>query len=292
MNIITVYYNFANYKSRYESSLKCIQYLNQIPNINLYIIELAYCDQQYVLTDKNNKNHLQLRCNHPLWHKENLINIGITKLLPKDWEYVAWIDCNVHFENSDFVKKTLNKLQEYDFVQMFSTLKCIEYNSEKYTEYGSLMYYVSKNEYSPTLKPGGAWACTKKGYNSIGKLYDKSLCESDCILAHALGLHRNYHMSAKNCKYLCDVDLYVNNIIKQQLKVSYVDNIMVYYWHGNQENRKYHLFRHKMLTKIKYDPDFFTYDGNCLLIPSDLCPLIVLNEFKKYFESRQEDLIT
>jgi len=291
MNIITIYYNFSNYKSRYEASSKCVEYFSKISNINFYIVELAYGAQQFVLTNENNKNHLQLRCNHPLWHKENLINIGIAKLLPKDWQYVAWIDCNITFENDDFIEKTIMKLQEYDFIQMFGTIKCINKPSLHCDILNSFMYCISNNEYSPSAKPGGAWACTKKGYELIGKLYDKSLCESDCILAHALGLHRNYHMSSKNCSYLNDVNSYVIDIIKQQLKVSYVDNIIIYYWHGNQENRKYHLFRHKMISKLNYNPNDFEYDENGLLIPSKLCPLNITNEFKKYFESRLEDAV-
>lgn len=42
-------------------------------NVKLYIV---YNNQSFKITEKNNKNHLQLRTDTPLWHKENMINIG------------------------------------------------------------------------------------------------------------------------------------------------------------------------------------------------------------------------
>lgn len=289
MNIITVYYNFSNYKSRYEVSKKCVEYFSKISNINFYIVELAYGDQKFMLTDSLNKNHLQLRCNYPLWHKENLINIGINKLLSDDWQYIAWIDCNILFENTDFIEKTMVKLQDYDFVQMFSKIKYINQNNQSETTYDSFIYVASKNEYSPSAKPGGAWACTKKAWEKIEKLYDKSLCESDCILAHAIGLNRYYHMSLKIYPYLDDVNSYINNILKQQFKTSYVNNIAIYDWHGNQENRTYHLFRNKMIKKLNYNPNYLIYNDDGVLVPSDVCPKNIINGFEQYFESRIED---
>ena len=52
----------------------------------------------YINTNANNKKHLQLNTNNiPLWHKENMINIGIRKLLPNNWKAVAWIDADIEF---------------------------------------------------------------------------------------------------------------------------------------------------------------------------------------------------
>lgn len=288
LNVIAVYYNYCNYKSRHQVSKKFIDKYQYHPNINLYLIELAYEEKEFVLTDKNNKNHLQLRTKNPLWHKENLINIGINKLLPENWNSIAWIDCNIEFENDDFIEKTLEKLQQYDFVQMFSTIKYKNSDNQIDTYY-SFMY---NNDLSS--KPGGAWACTKIGYDKIGKLFDKSLCESDCILAHALKFKKSYYKknnNNKNNKYLDCVSNYVDNIIKNNITVSYVNNIIIYFWHGNQENRNYHIFRKKMIIDLQYDPDSFFYDSDGVLIPNDNCDIQILDYIKKYFYDRKEDMI-
>ena len=64
------------FAKRMEKEMKCI----------LYFVELAYGDQDFQVTEKGNPRHLQLRTSTaPLWHKENMINIGVKKLLPKGW---------------------------------------------------------------------------------------------------------------------------------------------------------------------------------------------------------------
>lgn len=292
LNVITVYYNYCQYQSRYGVSKNFIERYSNHPQINLFVVELTYVDSNFVLTEENNKNHLQLRTEYPLWHKENLINIGIEKLLPKDWEYVAWIDCNLEFENDDFVDKTLKQLENNDFVQMFSLIKyqSSDKNDNKTKSYKSLIYSVSNNNFDMSSKPGGAWACTKSGYEKIGKLFDKSLCESDCILAYALGLKKNYYLNLKKeIKYLDFVEQYIKNIISHDIKVTFANNIVIYYWHGNQENRSYHIYRKQMMMKYDYNPDNFTYDKNGVLIPKNNCALEILENIRNYFLRRKED---
>lgn len=50
-------------------------------NVLLYIVELAYDKQDYHITEKNNPRHLQIRTKVPIWHKENMINLGVKYLL-------------------------------------------------------------------------------------------------------------------------------------------------------------------------------------------------------------------
>ena len=54
-----------------------------------FIVELCYNDQQFIITDSKNQHHLQLRCNNVMWHKENMINIRVRKLLPENWKAMA-----------------------------------------------------------------------------------------------------------------------------------------------------------------------------------------------------------
>jgi hypothetical protein len=287
LNTIIVYYNFCNYKSRYEVAKKFIDKYNN--TLNLYIVELILENQNFEITNENNKNHLQLKTKYFLWYKENLINIAINKLLPKDWQYVSWIDCNLEFENEDFIEKTLDKLQQYDFVQMFSMIKYCDINNNIIETYKSFIYSVF-TECDLSSKPGGAWACTKKGYEKIGKLFDVSLCESDCILAHALGLKQNYYKNKKS-EYVKLIDGYIQNIINNNICVSFANNILLYHWHGNQENRNYHIFRKNMIMKYNYNPEIhIKYNNEDLIIPTMDCPFGLLEYIEKYYYSRKEDI--
>lgn len=47
-----------------------------------------------------------------LWHKENLINIGIASP-PADWQYVAWIDADVSFSNPCWAVETVQQLHHH-----------------------------------------------------------------------------------------------------------------------------------------------------------------------------------
>ena len=94
LQVISVISNPINYKRRYELMTQFIDNmmynggLNNLhpkrdTNIKLYIVELAYGNQEFVITESDNKNHLQLRCEYPLWHKEK--NVFFT--IPNDISY-------------------------------------------------------------------------------------------------------------------------------------------------------------------------------------------------------------
>ena len=60
-----------------------------------------------------------MRTRDELRHKENLINLGVARL-PADWKYVAWVDADVQFARPDIVTETIQQLQHFGVVQMFS----------------------------------------------------------------------------------------------------------------------------------------------------------------------------
>lgn len=45
----------------------------------------------------------------PLWHKDNMINLGVENLLPEDCKAFAWIDADLDFESHSWA---LDKLQK------------------------------------------------------------------------------------------------------------------------------------------------------------------------------------
>ena len=91
LNVIIVISNPCNYKRRYILAKEFIKRITiDEPDVELYIVELAYGDQNYYLTEKNNKKHLQLRSKCPMWHKENMINLAVKYLLPKNYKAFAW----------------------------------------------------------------------------------------------------------------------------------------------------------------------------------------------------------
>ena len=95
--------------------------MNEDDNVELYVVEMAYKEQKFIVTKSNNPKHLQIRCETPLWHKENMINLAVKKLLPKNYKAFAWVDADIEFESNTWASDTLKILNGYkDVVQLFS----------------------------------------------------------------------------------------------------------------------------------------------------------------------------
>ena len=296
LNVIIVISNPCLYASRYILTREFIKrFENEEPNVNLYIVELCYGNQKYYVTKSNNKNHLQLRCNIPLWHKENMINIGIKKLLPSNWKAVAWIDADIEFENTTWAIDTLKVLNGCsDIVQLFS--HCVDMDKNKLTMnvFNSFGYQLSKgNQYTSNginyWHPGYAWACTRKLYDRLGGLYDKGILGSgDNMMAFSFinkvsqCMNDNY-----NNNYLDSIILFENKC--KNIRLGYIPGIIRHYYHGSKKDRKY-MERWQILVKYQYNPNLhLTYNNNDLLVPTDDCPSELLKDIFNYFKERNED---
>ena len=184
LNVISVISNVCEFKSRWKLMKEFIERMNNTPNINLYVVELVYDNQEFIITDSSNSNHLQIRTKHALWHKENMINIGIKKLLPPDWKSVAWIDGDIEFDNPNWAVDTLKILTKFDIVQLFSTCMDLDKDSIPMNIWQSYGYKFTQGEtfkYNKGINywhPGYAWGCTRKGWQKMGGLYEVSILGS------------------------------------------------------------------------------------------------------------------
>lgn len=116
--VVTAYSNTQRFYSRqklYHAFAKMCADAGAI----LLTVELAFRDRHFEVTEPGNPFHIQLRSPAEVWHKENLLNIGLSRL-PADCEYVAWVDADVSFARPDWVTETIHQLQHFKVVQMFS----------------------------------------------------------------------------------------------------------------------------------------------------------------------------
>jgi hypothetical protein len=297
LHVIAVISNPCLFARRYILMKEFINRLElEETNVVLYVVELAYGSQRFLITDKKNKRHLQLRCAVPLWHKENMINLGIRKLLPPDWKAVAWIDADIEFENPTWAMDTLKILNgTKDLVQLFSHAVDMSPTGEAMRIFTSWGYQYNKQlPYSKDplnfWHPGYAWACTRKMYERMGGLYDKGILgSSDHIMALAFfqksrisGLHPDNSADYKDS--VLEFQRKIKNI-----RVGYVPGIIRHYYHGSKANRQYGE-RWKILVKYQYSPDIhITYDKNGVLVPTSECPKGLLDDILAYFRERNED---
>lgn len=296
LNVIIVISNPCLYAKRYILLKEFVKRIEEEEKyVNLCIVEMIYPSQTFMVTDKNNKNHLQLKTGTPLWHKENMVNLGVKYLLPVDYKAFAWIDADIEFENNSWALDTLKILNGCkDVVQLFSY--CIAMNNDctSLNICNSFGYSFNKNKKSaPTgfdyRHPGYAWAMTRTAYEQIGGLYDKGIIGSG---DHMMALSFiNKCVSMNNVGYSND---YNKSMLEYQekankLKLGYVTGTIKHYYHGSRQNRKYSE-RWKILMKHKYSPkNHITYDNQGILIPTDSFSPQFKKDIMKYFIERKED---
>jgi hypothetical protein len=296
LNVIIVVSNPCLYSRRYILLKEFVKRIEEEEtDVNLYIVEMIYNEQKFMVTDKNNKNHLQLKTNIPIWHKENMVNLGVKYLLPKDYKAFAWIDADIEFDNNTWAMDTLKILNgSRDVVQLFShcvDMSNVNTNLNLFNGFG--YSYTKMKKYTTTSSdywhPGYAWAITRKAYEKIGGLYDKGILGSgDNIMALAF---INKCILLNNINYSKD---YNNSMLEYQkkahtLRLGYTPGVIRHYYHGTKQNRKY-TERWKILMKYNYSPiKDLIYTDIGILAPS----ISFSNEFKidilNYFKERKED---
>ena len=299
LNVIIVVSNPCLYARRYILLKEFVKrFEEEEDNVSLFIVELVYGDQKFIVTDKKNKRHLQLRTNTaPLWHKENMINIAVRELLPSDWKAFAWIDADIEFDSVTWAQDTLKVLNGCkDIVQLFS--HCVDMNKDQlnlnifngfgYSFTKGKKYTARGQDY---WHPGYAWAMTRDAYERLDKIYEHGvLGSSDSIMALSFigkaqamqrsDYHEDYNNSMTDFQDKC-----------RGLRLGYVPGLIRHHYHGSKENRRY-TERWQILMKHKFSPLIhLTYDhtNKGLMIPTEQFSQEFKDDIFNYFAERKED---
>ena len=251
--------------------------------------------QEFTVTDSSNPNHLQLTAPTPLWHKENMINLGVKYLLPKDYKAFAWIDADVEFESPTWAMDTLKILNGCkDIVQLWSHSIDMSREEMNLNILNSFGYRHNKGKKfikngSDFWHPGFGWAITRTAYEKMGGLYDKGIVGSgDIIMAYSLINKVHLWQQPKySDDYNMSMSEYQKNVSK--LRLGYVPGVIRHYYHGTKINRKY-AQREDIIISNEFSPtNHSTYDEVGIRIPTPDCPPQILTDLMNYFIERKED---
>ena len=274
--VITPVFNPQRYRTRWKLYKEFEKYVLSYKEAHLVTIECSFGERDEVFVKVEGENHtvIYVRTPHELWLKENLINLAIQRL-PANWKYVAWIDADVRFARPDWVGETIQKLQHYDFIQMFSQavdlspkfeiikqhtgfMYCYKNGIPNKNKRMALPYYGEDGEGGAYWHPGFAWATRKSSLNSVGGLVDWSvLGGGDMFMAYALigqlTSRTMPHSLGKNgVRALAEWQARAERYIKRN--VGYMDGLLLHYWHGKKVDRKYN-DRGQILIDAKFDPE-------------------------------------
>jgi hypothetical protein len=296
LHVIIVISNPCLYAKRYILAKQFMKKFEcEESDVILYLVELIYEGQRFILTDKKNKRHLQLKTKKAIWHKENMINLGVKYLLPKTWKAFAWIDADIEFENVEWAKDTLKVLNgSKDIVQLFSHCVDMDQNNNTLNIFSSFGHnYINKKKYSTKSfdywHPGFAWAITRKAYERIGGLYEYGILGSgDNIMALSLINNGLKALNSESTEEYKDSVFQYQSKIKN-LRLGYIPGVIKHNFHGSKKNRRY-TERWQILLKHNYNPEIHvTKDNVGILVPTSECPKELLDDIYNYFKERNED---
>lgn len=274
----------------------------------LLTVEIAFGDRPFEVTKKDAKWDLQLKSFDEIWHKENMINLGLQYLsqVAPDWRQVAWIDGDLEFTNKTWVKETVHQLQHYQVVQLWENAIDLGPDGQAMTTHHSFMSqyvrgkpynYSKRTKYAEQWHPGYAWAANRDAIDHMGQLIDFAILGAgDNHIAHGLvgmldgtlakGLHPNY------IKRLRSWQNQAEHYIRRD--VGFVPGTLLHSWHGKKKDRRYH-DRWKILVENKYDPEIDLkrdHQGLYQIVDHGDCRSIRFrDQVRQYFRARNEDSI-
>jgi hypothetical protein len=288
----------ANYE-RFREELK----------LPLITVEWSYArGPDFMLGPKQAEILVKRKSDDLLWQKERLLNIAIDAL-PRHCEYVAWLDCDVIFDNPHWDQLAIEQLKEFPLIQPYSALISLEAN-------GELPYNLREHIRRPIGNPevysalpngslrhqfngkgpacGYAWAAQTELIRKHG-LYDACILGSGdrAIFCAATGQFEEAaaYLRMNNQRYshyLNWAKPFFNDVAG---RIGWIDGRIQNMWHGTMANRQYES-RHIKLQKYQFTPDtdLKKDEQECWRWSS---PKHEMHKFvRDYFYSRKEDCHT
>ncbi len=263
---ITAYFNPARYRQRRHNYGEFRRRLSA----PLLTVELGY-DGRFELGNGDADVLIRVGGRDVVWQKERLLNIGL-RALPSECRYVAWLDCDVVFERSDWTEATCRALDGCPVVHLFREVYELGRTELAEAPRGSGMkgmsiLAVAGAEEDPgellrgnmrgnhSVHSGLAWAA-RRDVLADG-LYDACIVGSGnrAILCAQLGRFSDaihyLHMGPRwQAHYLSWAERQYERI---QGSVEAIEGRLIHLWHGCLDDRRY-AERHTALARFDFDP--------------------------------------
>lgn len=290
---ITSFFNPVGYENKKKNYDK-FRAFSKKQGLSLLAVELAFGDKPFELSKDDADIIIQIRTakDNILWQKEALLNIGL-KNLPQDCDKFAWLDCDIIFEDNDWIKEALKLLDSYNVVQLFSYVVRLEPGRNEGEKLRGHVYCI-KSGAKKNNNTGYAWAARKEVFEG-GGFFDKAILGGgDRLMCYAFCGDNLKDDSAKNWirnSYPSDIaeryNLWAEKISKKiNGKFSYLDSHICHLWHGSKKDRM-------------YEDRFFILEKNNFIFDKDVKRdrnglwswsqgAKIKEDFKNYFRFRNE----
>lgn len=307
LHVIAVISNPVRYKTRTRLFREFMDMM-ELSGATLWVVEAVHGNRPPSVALYDHPRHIIVRCDHELWLKENLINIGASAL-PRDAKYMMWMDADVEFQRDDWAMEIIETLQNYAVVQPFSHVVDYGPNHEILQTHKGFAYCYTmgdqlgknnklggwKNYGGPYWHPGYAFAYRTEAWNAVGGMIDRAIAGAgDYHMACGLiGQSSFSYPENVHPNYKLMVDTWGRRAERHiQRSLGFVPGTIHHSYHGSKANRKY-IERWDILTKNQYDPYtdvmFDRHGVIHLSLMNDARGRAIRDGLKAYFRERRED---
>ena len=297
---VTCYFNPAGFKNR----LLNYRLFRERLGVPLVTVELGY-GGGFALRPADAEILIQLPGRDVMWQKERLLNLAI-EAVPRQCQKIAWVDCDLVFENDDWSEQASRRLDELKLVQLFRRrVRLARHASAEHPEGDVATSIVSAWVHSrfprevftrpQTFKckecSGLAWAA-RRDVLEAHKLYDAAILGTGdrLIIYAALGVFDWGAESAlmnprQRENYLAWARPFHESV---DGRVGFINSCVYHLWHGDLRNRKYKE-RHIGFQPFDFDPavDLAFDENRCWKWNSDKPEMH--RYVRDYFDARRED---
>ena len=188
LHIVACVSNPLRWRSRIALARSAIPDWLAAPEAHVTLVECAYGARGFDLADlaSDRLTHIGVRATTMAWAKENLLNIGVSRL-PAGAEKIAFLDADVTFRRPHWASETLAALDLYPVIQPWDTAYDLGPHDEHiqtHRSFGSL-WHAGKPVVADSAKfwkfsggpyeyahPGYAWAWTRRALDRVGGLFE------------------------------------------------------------------------------------------------------------------------
>jgi hypothetical protein len=110
---ITTYFNPLGYRRRRSN----FAHFRRNLGLPLLVVELAY-GSGFAIADEDADIIVRVEGGDVMWQKERLLNLALSAL-PPECTAIAWVDCDVVFERSDWAGEAVSLLDRHPLIQPF-----------------------------------------------------------------------------------------------------------------------------------------------------------------------------
>jgi len=277
--VCTVFFNAGKFIKPVMNQLYVANILKK-SNIPHYTMELVYDGEEPFFSE--NETTFHVRANSYMFHKENLLNLLVSKL-PEKYTKIVCLDGDVLFENEDWINDTIDKLDGYDVVVPFHDAYRIDPYYDTLFECAKTLLDLTYAVKTTTFSAGYAIAFNRRFFDQIG-LYEYAIIgggdKMTLIDFIRLPLQIQSFGSTKK-------DDYIKKIKALNLKFGYLEGILYHLYHGSLNNRQY-FERHFIIKDLHLDTDVVKNKDGVLefVNPKKYNPIML-----GYFKNRKEDYV-